>query len=164
MTTSSKPVITLRIDESYTGVTLVEMESLLDLGDEALEVRWENTKPEMRLLLRRLGGRKITLVVPNLAAAERAATALGLHLNAKGDHLVSALAAINRPEGQWREFTTRMGPQLSRGLAIQAMANILRSGGRADALQKALVDSVLGGTSPVDLDALYGLRTKGARV
>ena len=163
MTTSIKPIITLRIAEGYTGVTLVEMEPLLDLGDEALAVRWENTKPEMRLL-RRLGGRKITLVVPDLTAMERAATALGLRLNCKPEHLVAAVDAINSPEGGWREFSMRMGPQLSRGIALRAMANIVRQGERTDELQKALVDSVLEGTSPVDLDVLYLLRVKGARV
>lgn len=156
-------MLSLRIEDKYTGVTILEMEPLLDLSNEPIEVRWENTKPEMRLL-RKCAGRDVTLVVPTLVAMERAASLLGLKYVVERNLVINGIDSLNEPTGHWREFSNQNGPYLARGAVMQAFANQLRRGGDFAPLRKVLVESVLDHTSPVDVDAFLGLRLKGARV
>lgn len=156
-------MLSLRIEDKYTGVTILDMEPLLELGDCPIEVRWENTKAEVRLL-RKCEGREVTLVVPNLIAMERAASTLGLNFVVERSLVLNGLHSLNKPDGHWREFTTQTGPYLSRGLVMRAFAHKLRQGIDHQPLRKVLIESVLDNTSPVDADVLLGLRIKGARV
>lgn len=110
-------MLSLRIEAEYAGPTLAEMEPLLELSDEPIEVRWENTKAEIRLLAR-CGQREVTLVVPNLVGMEKAASTLGLKYVVERDLILNSLSSLNEPVGQWREFSTQNGPYLARGLGI----------------------------------------------
>src|SRR6202000_1689579 len=98
------------------------MESLLPLSSEPLEVRWENSQAEIRLL-KTLGDRHVTLVVPHLQAMERAASTLGLRIPVGRNLLYKGMADLNGRETQWREFTTQNGAGLSRSVVMRVTGN-----------------------------------------
>lgn len=150
----------LRIEAQFPGVTLTEMEPLLTLSNEPIEVRWENTKAERRIL-RTLKDREVTLVVANAAAMERAASILGLRMLVERKFAANGLEALNMPGGNWREFTTKNGASLSRGVLVASVAAGLRRGNDSKALRGVVIESLLDHTAPIDADVLVALRNQG---
>lgn len=156
-------MLSLRVEENPTAPTILQMEPLLEWSDEPVEVRWENTKQEVRVL-KKYSGRNISLIVPNLVAMERAASLLGLDYVIGSEMVMHGAATLNKADGKWREFSQRTGPYLARGTLMLALSNKIRRGGDIPRLRKTIVENVLDHVSPVDMDALYILREKGARV
>ncbi len=159
-------MLSLRIEDSFKGLTVIEWEPLL-ADNPRVEALWGNSKQEVDVL-RRYPDNDFDLVVPDLMAMERAATLLGLPLVVEAALVNRGLYQLNKPDGVWREFAAQTGPNLSRGLVTRATARALRSGkaGNKDlnSLRKVLVESYLDNVSPVEADVLFGLRCRGARL
>lgn len=151
----------MRIDPLYTGPTIVEMESLLPLSNDPIEVRWENTKPEIRLL-RQHPDRAVTLVVRDLSVMERTATTLGMAYVLHRELIEDANKALR--DGTWREFAARQGPQVARSVALRLLALNLRAGRQPGKFRRLVEETLFENTAPVDLDTLRGLQSRGARV
>lgn len=156
-------MLSLRVEEKFGGPTIIEMESLLAWGDGVFEVRWEGSKTEIHLAKKHadLG---IALVVPTLAAMERAASALGLPFTMDRSVMVNGMTTLNKPDGRWRDFSYNVGPQVARGAVMRALANAMRKGEQSSTLQRTVVQNILDQVQPADLDVLYAMRLRGARV
>jgi len=155
-------MITIRIEEGYRGFNILELGTLLEQGGPIV-ISWENTVPEIKLL-REHQDRDITLVVPDLAAMERAASTVG------GSYVISlelkSRASFNliRKGGNWREFVQQVGPAVARATLFSLMAANLRAGHDIPAIRKVLVDSLFHKISPVDFDVLVALRATGIKL
>ena len=156
-------MVTLRVLPVYPGATILEMASLLPLSNEPIEMKWGNTKSEIRLL-RDYPDRDVTLVVPDLAAMERTAVALGLPIQSVRGEANRAAAEVNSKAGTWREYAARMGPTVSRGMILRATAQYARIGRDVRSVRHVLIESVLNHTAPIDPDVLISLRNAGAKV
>jgi hypothetical protein len=156
-------MLSLRIEEKYSGPTILEMEPLFALSNEAFDVRWEGTKPEIALA-KKYAKRPLTLVVPTLVAMERTAVILGLEYVLDRHLWVNGTDNLNKPDGKWRDFARDNGGYVARGAVMRALATVLRKGGTPTVLRKAVVSNVLDRVQPADLDVLLIMRLRGARV
>jgi hypothetical protein len=157
-------MLSLRIEDKFTGPTIVEIEPLFSLSSEPFDVRWEGTKQEKRLA-RKYKDRPLTLVVPNLAAMEKAAATLGLGYDFDRGLMVTGKNSLANKDGKWRDFTRDNGSYVARGTVLKGLATMFRKGGPPSKdLRQTVVNSVLDQIQPIDLDVLLLLRLKGARV
>jgi hypothetical protein len=156
-------MINLRVDPEYRGPSIIEAECLLSLGHDTIEVAWTNTKRELDVL-RRFSDRPVILIVPDLRLMVRTASVLGIEFTLPSEILRAAMNSLNGVEGQWRTFTEQVGPEVALSAILQNAANGILKGVSHDPLRKVLIECLLGGISPVDLDLLLALRLNGADV
>jgi len=154
-------MITLRIDKECDKPLILEVASTTsEHGDNVITVRWQNSRPEIEALSR-YRHRKVELVVPDLAAMERAASAIGAACSIPNELVVEAYNRIVKTNGMWREFNQQIGPGVSRATLLKLVNKNLRNGIDPKTIRKVLVDCLFEGISLSDIDVLAGLRGSG---
>jgi hypothetical protein len=158
-------MIRLRIAPNFEGPTMEEWARLLETGPaptEEIEVRWTGTKQDTRLL-RQHARLVITLVVPDLAAMERAANYLGLPLLLEPNLLETGSRSLrSRSQSDWRAFAHRVTPSVARGVLIRLGADSIRKG-KNPKTRHVASECLFEGVAPVDADVLLTLRAEGAK-
>lgn len=152
-------MVQVAIKPDYSGPTILELAPVInDVQDKVVQVKWENSRTELRVL-EQFSKREFLLYVPNLGALERASTALGLVLIVEPATIENAKGALNiAARYNWRGFVKDIGTNLSRSLITKLAADSIRRGGKP---QLALIASecLLDGINPIDADVLLRLRT-----
>lgn len=156
--------LSIRVETEFPGLSLLEMQSILPLGEEPIEARWENSRAEIDLA-RQYAHRDITLVVKDAHVMERTATMLGVSYAHDSKVQDRGVRSLNSPDNDWRDFAMEVGPVLSRSMMVRSCATALRKRTQAERhLQKVLIESLLDNTSPMEVGLLWALRERGARV
>lgn len=153
----------IRVEDKFAGPTLSEMEFLFHLGEGPFEARWEATHSDIHLA-HKYKHKDITLVVPTLSVMERVASQLGLPISMDRNQLVSIPYKLNSLDNNWRAFSGATGHTVTRSALLHITASGLRKGKNATHMRRELAADLLSNVSPADLDVLYMLRIKGARV
>ncbi len=150
-------MLTIQIDPQFSGPTLLEMTHLLD-GNGPLEVRWKNSRAEIRIV-RTLRHRAVTLVVEDLSAMQRTAFSVGTRLAFDVSVKAKAVRALNdREVSNWREFASKLGFDTARGALVAIAGDAIRNQKNPRAV-RAVVDSCLfDGVSALEADVLLGLQ------
>jgi len=120
-------------------------------------VRWQGTKAEYRAL-ETCNDHKFILHVQDLAAMERAATALGNPYTFETALLATALTSLtSRKAYNWRVFSDGVGTAVTRSLLTHLSAGAIRKGmmwGGAIIASECILENV----NPIDADVLLRLR------
>lgn len=149
-------MVNLVVQKEFNGPSLPDIESILDLIDGVVDVRWTNSRNE-QAILERNRNRDFCLHVEDLSTMERTATALGLRYVLDLIMNESAKAAlVYRKTSNWRAFTDGIGSLVSRSLLTKLSADAIRKGVRPR-LASIAADCVLEGISPIDADVLLRL-------
>lgn len=151
-------MIRIHIDPAFAGPTLLEMSYLIEEGTGPIEVRWGNTRQEIRLV-RKLRSRVVTLVVNDLVEMHRAATTVGTKFAFDASVKGNAVRALNDKQvSNWREFATKVGFDTARGTLV-ALASDAIQNRKNPKLFRAVVDTCLfEDVAAIDADVLLGLR------
>jgi hypothetical protein len=152
-------MIQIVIDPKYGGPTILEWEttSLHSVTDKFVEVRWGNTKQEI-VQIERLSDCNFRLFVPDTAAQERAAAALGDDLQLDQTIISTAKLALNtRKSYDWRNFLEGKPPSLTRSILTRMSADAIRRGKKSVLAELAGDFAFENGINPIDADVLLRL-------
>jgi hypothetical protein len=150
-------MVDIKVNPSYAGPSILELAPVLADVQDPVEVRWQGTKAEYRVL-ENCNRHKFILHVSDLAAMERAATMLGNSFTFETALLATALSSLNsRKAYNWRAFSEGVGTAVTRSLLIRLSAGAIRKGvipRMANIASECILDNV----NPIDADVLLRLR------
>lgn len=154
----------LTIRQDFNGPTILELEPVLAEIQGIIEIRWEGTQAEL-VALRRHRDRHFNLIVADIQAMERAATATGTNLNLDPAFVESVkLALISRKGNNWRMMADDMGPGVTRALVTKLSADSIRRGNKPK-LARITTEVICDGINGLDAEILLRLRNlRGSHV
>jgi hypothetical protein len=143
--------------QEFHGPTILEFgDSIENVTDEVVELRWTNTRAEFVALERY--DRKFRLYVEDQAAMEKAATMLGHPLHIEPRLLENAKTSLTRRKTyDWRNFTETVGPTMTRSVILKLAADAVRKG-KTPKLADIAGRLQLSSMSPIDADVLLRLK------
>ena len=151
--------VEIKLSPSFQGPTLLELEPVIDETSGKIEVRWENSKPEVSLLYKN-SHRSYILYVKDISTLERSVSMLGVSFILDSTLLESARLSLTsrRAAHNWDNIAGQYGTNVSRSILTRLLADSLRKG--KDPKRTALVtrEVLLEGVSPVDAGILLRIR------
>jgi hypothetical protein len=150
-------MVDIKVNPSYAGPTILELASVLADVQGPVDVRWQGTRAEYHAL-ENCNGRLFVLHVQDLAAMERAATALGNPYTFETSLLATALSSLtSRKAYNWRAFSDGVGTAVTRSLLTRLSAGAIRKG-LIPRMANIASECIIEGTNPIDADVLLRLR------
>lgn len=150
-------MVELVINPKFFGPSILELDPVLGDVQGTVEVKWHGTKEE-RAVLHKYEDRVFRLMVPDLPAMERAASALGVPLKFETALLTAALTSLtSRKAYNWRAFSDEMGPSITRSILTRLSAGAIRKG-IIPKMANVASEVIIEGINPIDADVLLRLR------
>ncbi len=150
-------MVSIKIDSTYAGPTILELDAIIADVQGVVEVRWQGTKAEY-VTLEHYPKRAFILHVQDLPAMERAATALGQPYAFDASLLATTFTSLtSRKAYNWRSFVDGIGVTLTRSLITRISAGAIRKG-TTPRLAKIASECILENVNPIDADVLLRLR------
>jgi hypothetical protein len=138
----------------------MELEPVLSDIFGRIEVRWENSKIEQKLLEKHRLGHSYTLHMKDTIALEHASSFLGIPFQADLSLIESAKLALSsrKSSHNWENITKEYGTNVTRSLLTSLVAESIRKGKNASIIAPVTREIVLDGVSPVDASILIRIR------
>lgn len=151
-------MVEILINPKFFGPSILELDPVLVDVQGIVEVKWHGTKEE-RAVLHKHEDRSFRLMVTDLPAMERAATALGLPLKFETALLTAALTSLtSRKAYNWRNFVSEeFNPVIARSIVTRLAAGAVRKG-MTPSLALIASECLIDGVNAVDADVLLRLR------
>lgn len=149
----------IKLNPEFNGPTILELGPVLDETTGEVEVRWENTKPEIAFL-KANPGRYYILNVYDIQVFERTCVAFGTSFMIDSTLLESARLALKsrRAAQNWEHISGQYGVNVSRGLLTRIIADSIRSGKEPKTVALVAREILLNGVNPLDASVLLRLR------
>jgi hypothetical protein len=152
-------MIQIVVDKGFEGSDIIDHQhDLRNIEGDTIDLRWQNTKPEIALL-NKFSDLNFRLHVPDISTQERTATTFGLPMEFDRNTINAAYLALNtRKSYDWRNFVEGRSHIAARNILIRLAADALRSGKRSSLA--LIVDNFAkkSAINPADADILLRLK------
>jgi hypothetical protein len=155
-------MIKVELNPDFHGPNIIECEAILQSVEGAIELRWENSKPELHLLELN-SSRDFILHVKDLSTLEKTINSTGQFLSFDPELIEAAKKSlINEQTYDWRNFFASIGQNATKGIIVKITADALRKGLRPK-LTSVTLKCLHRGVSPIDVDVLLRIKALKGR-